>query len=39
MSGYRQLRESNAQNMMDMLDDGDRGMKTALRHYYHLLGK
>ncbi|MBC5688932.1 class II fructose-bisphosphate aldolase [Mediterraneibacter sp. NSJ-55] len=39
MSGYRQLRESNAKNMMDMLDDGDRGMKTALRHYYHLLGK
>ena len=37
--GYRGLKASKAQNMMDILADGDQGMKDILRHYYHLFGK
>ncbi|MEJ8742836.1 class II fructose-bisphosphate aldolase [Firmicutes bacterium OM07-11] len=37
--GYKELKASKAENFIDMVADGDEGLKKVLRHYYNLFGK
>lgn len=37
--GYQGLKSSQGENMMEILLDGDKGLKKVLSHYYNLFGK